>query len=359
MSVTALEYVEAPPTTPLPFGLLSTAQVIDHPEDDRHWRWGVQWEPDGCATVGDAEGVCATATGLTADPNGTTGVVLAPAAGSLLPSGDYTVDWGSGSPEVVTGDDLNDGGKSHTYGGTGTYTITVSGPGGYQSTVTVNTASNPVVPASSVTSYVTQDGIDIITGDPFVLYAQLRCRLVSGERLTARVREAMRLRAPYALEVVTGRRLEAATSTLMPGGTLHPIEALASLENYAGSVYGGVPVIHMSRGLALTLFSQGALIRNSGRLETGTGAYVAAGAGYHTLRRGGAAPAADTAVMYATGAVRVDRPVQPDIIGPLIGSDSGDRTNDVTVRGQAEHVVSWECFTAAAVASTPYTEPAS
>lgn len=359
MTITTLEYVEAPPTAPLPFGLLSVAQVVDHPDTESKWRWGVQYEPPGCASVGDAEGVCAAAIGLQGDPNNDDTVTISPTGGGLVPSGTYTIDWDDGgAPEEFTADEVNDG-AAHTYDDPGSYDITVAGPGGYQATVTVNTATLPPVAADSATTYVTQDGIPLVTGDPFVIYAELMCRLRSD--LDTRAREAMRLRGPYAIEVVTGRRLEAASPVLVGGGTpLHPVDAVGVLEEYAGSVYGGPPVLHMGRRVATTLSSYGVITRGTGRLETKLGAYVAAGAGYHTLRRGGAAPAAGTGVIYATGAVRVDRPVSPDIIGPLIGYDagSGDRTNDITVRAQAEHVVAWECFTAVALVTLPYREPA-
>lgn len=359
MSVTTPEYVEAPPTAPLPFGLLSVAQVVDHPEGDRKWRFGIQYEPPGCASVGDAEGVCATALSLQADPNNDDTVDIAPTAGGLVPTGTYTIDWDEGDPpEEFTADEIN-AGVTHTYAAPGSYDITIAGPGGYQATVTVDTTTTAPVAADAATTYVTQDGIPLVTGDPFVVYAELMCRLRAD--LEARAREAMRLRGPYAVEVVTGRRLEAASPVLVGGATaLHPVDAVGALEEYAGSVYGGPPVLHMGRRVATGLASYGVLTPGSGRLETKLGSYVAAGAGYHTLRRGGAAPAAGTAVIYATGAVRVDRPVTPDIIGPLIGYDAGtgNRTNDITVRAQAEHIVSWECFTAVALVTLPYREPA-
>lgn len=57
--VAALAYVEAPPVTPLPYGLLSAATVID--AGGGHWQMGAQYEPDYCGPAFTTEAACVPA----------------------------------------------------------------------------------------------------------------------------------------------------------------------------------------------------------------------------------------------------------------------------------------------------------
>lgn len=54
--VTPRTWVEAPPVTPLPFGLLSAALVVD--DLDGHGRMGTQYEPVACGDVHETRAAC-------------------------------------------------------------------------------------------------------------------------------------------------------------------------------------------------------------------------------------------------------------------------------------------------------------
>lgn len=351
------EYVEAPPVTPLPFGLLSAAIVLD---DLTAYRgMGVQYEPQACGEAHATRAACEDGPDygdVSASVDNARGATLtltgAPAGGS------YTVDWGDDTTATVTGSDA-----THTYAGAGTYVVTVTDNlRGYRAqvpvTVNADTASGPFA-ASAGFSKVITEGVDLVTAAPFNLYTLFQCRPVGRGDLEQRAANALRLGEQRALERVTAERLSALSTGAVDitgdGPALHPVEGLALLERYAGQFYPGVPVIHTPRNIGTILAAEGAVIRssNGARLETVQGALVASGGGYHSLA-GPAfgedgepiAPGVEEAWLYVTGTVVVRRAPEATVT-PLTMARAPQATNDAMVLAERATTVSWECITAA------------
>jgi len=134
-----------------------------------------------------------------------------------------------------------------------------------------------------------------------------------------------------------------AAEDVTPTGTVTPQRGLAELEAYAASVYVGVPTLHLPIVVA-SLLAQTEVIKVEGNtMTTKMGSKVVAGAGYDYPNNGptGAAAAAGSKWLYATGEVLVLR-------GPAEVRQAIDQTeNDVYVLGERAYVVAVDCFTAA------------
>lgn len=122
------------------------------------------------------------------------------------------------------------------------------------------------------------------------------------------------LAANTAVNDPQGITLQTAASQFVTGGD-DPAVALGVLESGLASCYGGEGVIHIPY-LALPTFVARGLCKfdDSGQLRTYSGNLVVAGQGYDGSSPAGAAPAAGTSWIYATGAMfgfRTDVFVQP------------------------------------------------
>lgn len=348
--------VEAPPVTPYPYGLPSVALVVS---EDGSPRWlnpdeGIAWEPDYCGPANLNPAACYSPGNILVSADN----LILTLFGENMPDGVYTVSYGDGEEETVTGTELGSG-VDHTYDADGTYTVTVTGPRGVTWTGSYDVADGEVVPEQNLPiTRVTQDGIPLLTGDSAVAYHRFRCRLVGidGEA-------ALADRARRALLLGEGRAMEAHTESLMAdhpdlvvlesGNALHPVDAIAAIEEYAGANYGGVPTIHTGRRVATVLTTLGTVVRGSGRLETVTGSLVAAGGGYGTYVPGAITLALGNRVVYATGAVKVHRASTPDVY------PASDRLqNEWSAMVQRPFSVAWECFTVAVQVNPNYSVPA-
>jgi hypothetical protein len=357
------QYVEAPPVTPLPYGLLSAALVLD--DLTGHAQMGVQYEPEACATAHLTRAACE------ADPDYGTLSVSVDAAGLATITADgfptrgtsYTVSWGDGTdPETAASPD----GLTHTYAAPGTYPVRVTDDRyGYTADASVDvvaaTASGPF-DATVGFAKVGTEGIDLVTADPFTLYTLFRCAPV-GVDLEDRARRALRVGEQRAVEQAVGDRLPLADGavdlTPVPGSPTHPTEGLSILEGFAGQHYGGVPVIHVPRKVGTFL---GGIDRYGSRLETRQGALVASGGGYHSLA-GPPTNAADPdtiqapgdgeAWLYVTGQVVVRRSPTVEAT-PLTMARSPQATNEATVLAERPYAASWECITGAVLVSTRF-----
>lgn len=352
-------YVEAPAVTPLPFGLLSTAVVLDDLTGTK--ALGIEYEPGYCGPAYDANGACVD------DPDlgtisvsvGTTRDATVSATGQPADS-TYTVDWGDDTaPDVLAGGDLD--GLTHAYIADGTYVVLVRDDSvGYVATISV-TVTNGVAtgPFDGTVSYtrVDSEGIDLVDGAPFSLYTLFKCAPVGlgGEQaFMDRARTALRLGEQRGLERVTGRLLSAhsdAVDLTPTPGTAVPIrEGIARLEGWAAANYGGVPVIHVPRtaGSVLTGGVSGQAERVQGHLETKQGAYVASGGGYDNLTGPGdtTAPADGEAWLYVTGQVVIHRTPTAEV-GPLMDSATGGRVNQWAALVERLYTSTWECITGA------------
>lgn len=115
--------------------------------------------------------------------------------------------------------------------------------------------------------------------------------------------------------------------------TSAPVEirdAIGLLEESLGWCYGGVGVLHMSRGYSGFMHHAGIMQDRTGTtLETVVGTKVAAGGGYQS------------GVIYATGSVLITRS-GVEVVAQF--RDSLDRTNNtVTIIVERTYVVTWDC----------------
>lgn len=345
--------VPAPEVTPLPFGLLSTAVVLDDLTDRK--AMGIQYEPAYCGPAYDANGACVddpdfgTITASVDD----TGTATLDATGA--PSGvTYTVDWGddTGTVEVT---DLDT--ATHAYAAPGDYTVIMRDDRlGYGATIAVtvtDAAASGPFDGEVGYSRIPSEGTAWVDGAPFSLYHLFKCAPIGsgGEQaFMDRARTALRLGEQRALERVTGRLLAADTDgvdlTPTPGTAVPLVEGLSILEGWAGSNYGGVPVIHAPRTAASVLGHR--LERVSGHLETKQGAFYASGGGYDRLTGpdGGAAADAGEAWLYVTGQVVIHRAPNTEV-GPIMDSAAGGRLNEWAALVERLYTSTWECITGA------------
>lgn len=352
------EYVEAPPVTPLPFGLLSVALVVD--DLTGHRQMGIQYEPAACGAVHDSAAACSDVPdfgSLTVAVNNARVATLT-AAGN--PDVTYLVEWGDGN---TTAGITPLTGVNHTYTADGSYTITVSDDEGlgYHGQVTLTVTNGQVVAATSLAPAfrkVATDGIPLVEGDPVNLYHLFRCNALGIADGEARARQSMSLGEPRGIERITARQLSTAGAVDLTGDTpRNVVDAVALLEDYTASTYGGVPVLHMARGVGTVAAALGAIGREGNRLETKQGALIASGGGYGgLLSPAGDTPAAGTAWIYATGQVMVRRAPQADVVGPVMSRTPA--TNTALYLVERPVIVAWECVTAAVQVQTPYGIPA-
>jgi hypothetical protein len=209
---------------------------------------------------------------------------------------------------------------------------------------------NPQAPKAA------DEGVALVTGSPFVVYAGFNCHLVgrSEADVQARAAQALALGEQRAVEQAywTGEAgnyplLADPAAVVLGGGAVSPIAALGALEGYLGSNYGGIGVIHTPRAVVAWLSREGVLSRDRDRLVTDLGTWVAAGGGY-AVNTGpdGTPAAAGTAWMYATGAVVVRR--SPVWLNPDSVAQALDRTSNlVHLLAERTYVITHECILAA------------
>lgn len=351
-----LNYVDAPPVIPLPFGLFSAAIVTDDLTAER--QFGVAYEPLACGPAGVANAVCddppAFGT-LSASVDNAREVTL---TGTGEPANTvYTIEWGDGDAEDVQTLD----GATHTYAADGTYTIIVTDltGRGYSVavtgvTVTNGAASGPFTGTAGFAKQVT-DGIDDTIGDPFVAYSILRCSPVglTGTTLEERALGNLRLGEQRAAESFLAGRLAATGLAITGAAAVEPEEGLAIAEQWAAAKYGGVPVIHTPRGVASLLATRTAIARSdNGRMESHLGAIVAAGGGYAALKGPGGVPAGvGEAWLYVTGTVTVRRAPTPETV-PMTMSRV-PATNEAMAMAERPYVVATECVVGAVLVKSP------
>lgn len=143
------------------------------------------------------------------------------------------------------------------------------------------------------------------------------------------------------LDDAQGIRLQTAASPLVTGGE-DPAVALGQVEAELASCYGGQGVIHIPY-LALPTFTSRMLMMPespNGPIRTLAGNLVVPGVGYTGSSPAGAAPAAGTAWIYATGAVFGFR---SDVFAQRF-PDTFDRSeNTVKAMASRTYLFGWEC----------------
>jgi hypothetical protein len=160
---------------------------------------------------------------------------------------------------------------------------------------------------------------------PITVYTRLRRSLIDDDRTQA-VFDASE--GPV-VEAALWAALDADATAL--GNADTALAALAFVEQYLASGYGGIGVIHVSP-LGATML-KGALVRDGDSLTTLLGTPVIVGAGYdHDGGSGGACQ------IIGSGAVLLYR-------GETTSIDTPDReVNDATTLVQRTWVVGWDCL---------------
>jgi len=141
--------------------------------------------------------------------------------------------------------------------------------------------------------------------------------------------------------VVSGNvTLQTAATVVVTGSGLDPKTALGILESALGDCYGGVGWIHVPQKIMTHLHGDGLLIRDGVRWRTANGNWVVPGAGYQGTSPAGAAPALETAWLYATSPVwgyRGDVTVFPP------SSNLNRSVDTVTARAARPYLLTWDC----------------
>lgn len=127
-------------------------------------------------------------------------------------------------------------------------------------------------------------------------------------------------------------------ATVVSGG--NPAVALGSLEQALTDCYRGQGVVHAPLAAVATLYGNRLIERQGARLVTAAGTPVVAGGGYPGTSPAGAAPAAGTTWLYATGRPFYRR--SPARSWPL--RDSFNRAeNTVAMLAERTYLLGWDC----------------
>lgn len=337
--------ITAPAVSPAKYGLLDTISPVTLAAHGG--MAGVSYDAEFCGVARPWVAPCVEPASLGSISVSVDAAGIATVTGTGEPVGLFDIDWGDGQTD--TGVALD--GQTNTYAGPGPYEVTVTGPDGYRAvlifTADVGVVSGPFV-ADAFDTKVADDGVEQVVGEPIPIYHLSSCRLVGSGDREARARRALDLGASRAVEQGFGSVIGAAATDITPSGTaVGAIEALALLEQAAGELYGGVPVIHASRDLVTWLISQNLIRDVGGHLETILGSLVIAGPGYADAD-GPSAPAAGASWMYATGAVNVWE--DATILTGTVLNNPYD--NQFYVLAERTYVPTYECF-AVGVESLP------
>lgn len=264
-----------------------------------------------------------------------------------LADGTYLISWGDGDETPSEAEQLN---ETHDYStaGDGSYTIRVyNNAGGSYAEVAI-TVEDGVV-SGPFTADVEQikiadDGITTVVGEPIPVYHLFSCRLVGDENGADRAKVSLDLGASRALEQGFQTVFATGALNITPAAPVDPVRSLGLLEQYAGQVYGGRPVIHMDRKMATRLIAAMAVYVVGDHLETALGSLVVAGAGYNSDASLPSAPGAGNDWMYATGAVHIWQSAKDVIIPTVLDTPY---TNEYKALAERTYVPTFECFSAA------------
>lgn len=327
-------YIAAPTVTPRRGGLLAVANVID--TTDPHAANGATYLSENCGVNSVVQGDnCLMGSVTISQTANTLSITLA-----NVPVGVYTFAV-TGETSVVD----STAPYSATFDITGAVapiTVTVTSTAGltYTRVLTVLPVAAPIVEAAADK---TPGQITVVQGDPFTTYRMVECQDLTDDD-TGWVRNAFNLGEAQGVEEGFYRTVLAQPDTTIVSGTGITLNnAIALAERYAASVYGGVPIFHMDRGMtALALGAQ--MLENSldWTITSRQGSLVANGGGYDTnIGPDGTAAPAGMDWMYVTGMVTIVR-------GPLnTYRDLDWENNNQVVLGERTYTPLVDCFKAA------------
>lgn len=282
---------QGPRFTPLRFGLLSAAQIVD--DADVHWEQGVKFQPDVCGPDRSISSFCIAGGPATGTPSKTP---TATGAGSSAAE-PYTVYAYTDCSPVGWGDGLEDmvaRATRHLDAGEGRAVEKVFWTG--------TPDGGPVVHphlAHNADVFATPEG-------------------------------------PHTLQLQSA-------ATVVGGGTpVDPLLALAVLEGALGECYGGEGVIHIPRRAGALLAEKGVIEAQGPQMRTKLGTIVAMHAFGSRMGPDHTTPAAGIGWFYGTGAVQIRRSkVKPQGLRP---ADFVGRTDNSTVYVvERTYVHDWDC----------------
>lgn len=342
-------FVPVTTTEPAKYNLLDTFPAETGPKEA--FFGGLEFESDYCGTARPFTAVCETPPDLGSISVSVDIASVATITSTGLPDGTYRIVWGDGTETASEAEQLN---EAHDYAATtgdGTYTVQVyKNEGGVYAeveiTVTNGVASGPYA-SDAYEVKIADDGTTYVTGSPIPIYHVFQCRLIGNGEADSRAKE----RALRSLDLGASRAVEQGFQTVFGTGAVDltatpvdPVRSLGILEQYAGENYGGTPVIHMDRLMATRLMDNGVIERVNGRLETGLGSIVVAGAGYDADAALPAAVGAGNDWMYATGNVRIWQSPKTTISGLVLDNPY---TNQFKSLAERVYIPTFECFKAA------------
>lgn len=204
--------------------------------------------------------------------------------------------------------------------------------------------------------------------DTFAVYTWLDCTLagVGEAELRRRTEAAHRNNAQYVVErtfwtggtfstaqhlaedtpiteVVGGSTVNLQTAaSVVVTGAVDVVEALGRLEQAMADCYGGVPFIHVPRGVTAHLVANNLVDAKGPRLVTKNGSIVVPAPGYPGTSPAGAAPAAGTTWLYATGSVKM---WQSELLWQARDAREllGRTLNDSVLILEQRFALAWDC----------------
>ncbi len=231
----------------------------------------------------------------------------------------------------------------------------------------VTTDPCPSVDPAGLAKTPTSPGLPNRCTDPITVYSWIDCGPIgtwgdNGEMFEARARAALDRGEARAIESefesgaggIAPHLADATASTDSSDGFICQLEtaatvvatgvgiarAIGELEGALAECYGGVGTIHMPYKMIAIGADKMQWEKRGPRLFTYSGTPVAAGAGYRGLSPLGAAPAAGTAWLYATGAL-IARRSAVRITSPHESLDKSK--NDMVVIAERTYALGWDC----------------
>jgi hypothetical protein len=362
-------YIEAPAIKPLPYGLLSVADVTE--AGNGNWMNGVEFEPLCGPAANVATQPCDTQPGtnevqtITINGNPTGGTFTITAYGETTAPIAYSADGPTVEAALNTLRAFRPGDITVT-GPNPIFTLTFGGnyakqnveqitvahalTGGTSPSATVATTTPGVRTPKTVTA-----AAGTIEVDPITVYSLYGCRSVGDiQRSKQRAVDLLNIGEGRALEEGFWKAALAGGADVqdLSGASAVSAEAgLAILEAFAAENYGGTPVIHATRDIASIIATRGGIARHGKRMESHLGSLVAAGGGYaiNTGPGASAAPAGES-WMYATGHIQIMRGTAT-VQGPLMRTIDGD--NETVSLAERTFVAMADCFVAAIKVDNP------
>jgi hypothetical protein len=197
-----------------------------------------------------------------------------------------------------------------------------------------------MTPALCMTSQpkTSDDGRDLVNGEPFAVYALSNCQSVGIGDAQGRAQRSLLSGEGRAVEEWLAERLLAEADDLAVTG-LDVVAALAVLEHYIHCNYGGRGTIHMTRAAGSVLLTERALDTDATRLTTRLGNPVSAGC-YNAAFTGTGGHPLREQWMWATGTVMLRRGPAWSPPDPVLDS----ATNEQYALAERPYAGSWECF---------------